>query len=746
MTYHKRLFMIILLFAGMSGCAPTETADQFVIPEDPVPAAGQVNIFRDIWGVPHVYAENEVDGLFGAGYALAEDNLERILFRYIVLNARTAEVFGPEFIGADLFVRRYKIMEESRSAYKKLPAEIRASYVAYMAGIKKYMDQNPSRLPEWWDNQIDLDPVLPTAFWQWLSLVMSVNYGLLDCRQSAVPINIGLKDKGFVSNQSFDAQQSTFVASNQFVLMNSRTRDDVLFLVNDNHTTFEAQRAELRLHAGDLHTSGATVAGYPLPGIGHTRTVGWAHTTGAPDTADCFVYEIDSGDSGKYLSGGRPTDFIVERIEIAVKDSQPKIIEQKYVQKAGLNLPVLSEKNGKVYAVATGEMGRAGAIDRAYAMLNRAKTVDDVVAALENGHFPQNVMAADTNGDVIYIRVGITPVRPAGDVDWGKVVQGGTTTTDWKGIHPLADLVQTRNPPSGYMQNNNVAPDKMTADDVLPESLRADIYPDYIYNVLERANPRGIRVIELLEATTEATLEDFINIVFDEKWMSAAKWSHALSRAIATAGDWQNQSEQVKYFAERIVKFDGIAGKDSVAALNFTIWLDEIARRAPDPREIVKKLLSEQSFNNDEQAILRDAVQGAVDYMVSRFGTTDVAYGKIFGVGRGDVWEPVGGGHMTFGRVFREQTVRAIGFAKDTRNKERYNAVRGQINPIVMTMRRNGTVESGSIVPFGQNHTPNSPHYSDQSRLFGDKSVKPGFFKYEDLKGNIESFITIGTR
>ena len=38
---------------------------------------GQVTIFRDRWGMAHLYAAREEDGFFGLGYATAEDRRHR---------------------------------------------------------------------------------------------------------------------------------------------------------------------------------------------------------------------------------------------------------------------------------------------------------------------------------------------------------------------------------------------------------------------------------------------------------------------------------------------------------------------------------------------------------------------------------------------------------------------------------------------------------------------------------------------
>ena len=58
-------------------------------------APGSVNIYRDKYGVPHLYAEREEDGFWGHGYTAAEDHLEGILIFYLSLKGELAKAFGP---------------------------------------------------------------------------------------------------------------------------------------------------------------------------------------------------------------------------------------------------------------------------------------------------------------------------------------------------------------------------------------------------------------------------------------------------------------------------------------------------------------------------------------------------------------------------------------------------------------------------------------------------------------------------
>src|SRR5207253_5998373 len=62
-----------------------------------------VEVLRDEWGIPHIYAKNQADLFFAQGFVTAQDRLFQIdLWRRIGLG-QTAELFGKEAIEADRF-------------------------------------------------------------------------------------------------------------------------------------------------------------------------------------------------------------------------------------------------------------------------------------------------------------------------------------------------------------------------------------------------------------------------------------------------------------------------------------------------------------------------------------------------------------------------------------------------------------------------------------------------------------------
>ena len=81
----------------------------------------------------------------------------------------------------------------------------------------------------------------------------------------------------------------------------------VPILLSDPHLTWEglAVMYEARVHAGDLHMNGFFLAGSCILGIGHNQHVGWALTTGGPDTSDVYKMKFKLGIRPMYEYDGK---------------------------------------------------------------------------------------------------------------------------------------------------------------------------------------------------------------------------------------------------------------------------------------------------------------------------------------------------------------------------------------------------------------------------------------------------------
>src|SRR5713101_5069380 len=64
-----------------------------------------VEVLRDRWGVPHIYAKNADDLFFAQGFVAAQDRLFQLDMWRRIARGEMAEVMGPEAVEADRFAR-----------------------------------------------------------------------------------------------------------------------------------------------------------------------------------------------------------------------------------------------------------------------------------------------------------------------------------------------------------------------------------------------------------------------------------------------------------------------------------------------------------------------------------------------------------------------------------------------------------------------------------------------------------------
>src|SRR5262245_36340634 len=69
--------------------------------------AANVTIIRDDWGIAHVYGKTDADAVFGAIYAQAEDDFNRVETNYMTQLGLTAQAEGEARLYFDLRSRLY---------------------------------------------------------------------------------------------------------------------------------------------------------------------------------------------------------------------------------------------------------------------------------------------------------------------------------------------------------------------------------------------------------------------------------------------------------------------------------------------------------------------------------------------------------------------------------------------------------------------------------------------------------------
>ncbi len=125
---HRRLTLIAaLLFCCVSSLPHRSQANS----DSP---NGKITIYRDKYGVPHIYAPTHEAGLYAQGWASAEDRLDEILKNYLRGTGEMAAAFGGEDnLRDDTQARMWRYYDVARNNYGKILPEVRAGIEAFVA-------------------------------------------------------------------------------------------------------------------------------------------------------------------------------------------------------------------------------------------------------------------------------------------------------------------------------------------------------------------------------------------------------------------------------------------------------------------------------------------------------------------------------------------------------------------------------------------------------------------------------------
>jgi acyl-homoserine-lactone acylase len=409
--------------------------------------------------------------------------------------------------------------------------------------------------------------------------------------------------------------------------------------------------------------------------------------------------------------------------------------------------PIVAMRGGKAYAA---KMAYAEEVQLAEAWYE-FNTAEDYTGAMQamslRQLFPQNVMVADTSGNIYYQRTGRVPRRPSG-YNWSRPVDGSTSATEWQGLHPASDHLQVLNPPQGYMQNCNISPDVMMVD----SPFSPDKTLSYLYGSSAGAtNQRGSRAVELLHADASVTVEEAQAYATDVHPYGVERWVEVLRRADTAFGSAHQSDADYVAGVKEVLSWDGNLRSDSQPALKYYYWrrqlvddhgsqaVSDAARRIDCYMAALGKPAPQIDLSDDELQAAADSFANAMARLRADRGSLDAAYGDMFRVGRDDVSWPLGGGG-----AYGTTTLRNIGYGRERSDHTRWGD-RGQTSTEIIVLSK--PVRSWTYVPIGQSDRSISPHYRDQAqRLFSPARMKPTWWLPDDLADHIESRTVVGDR
>jgi penicillin amidase len=109
--------------------------------------ANKVEVIRDTWGVPHIYAQSLDDLFFAQGYVMAQDRLWQMEFNRRVGAGRISEFAGKSTLKQDILLRALGLHRSAEADVQHLDASSKQALEAYARGVNAFVETHRDRLP-----------------------------------------------------------------------------------------------------------------------------------------------------------------------------------------------------------------------------------------------------------------------------------------------------------------------------------------------------------------------------------------------------------------------------------------------------------------------------------------------------------------------------------------------------------------------------------------------------------------------
>ncbi|MHA8082221.1 penicillin acylase family protein [Aquirufa sp. A-Brett2-15D] len=698
----KKLFpLILLLIAHIMQANPYDAQ------------AKRVTIYRDEWGIPHIYGKSDADAVFGLMYAQCEDDFARVEMNYIEKLGRMSEVKGEKELAYDLYIKLLIDETEAKNEYKTSPLWLKKLLNAYADGINYYLLKHP-----------EVKPRLINHFEPWFPLLWTdgsigaISTG--DVTEQETALFYGLPKQ--VASAKYQNPDEKLTGSNGFAVGPSLSKSGhSLFYINP-HVTFYFRPEVHVVSEEGLSVYGAVTWGQFFIYQGFNPYNGWMHTSSEVDVADAYIETTrDNQGTMEYQLDGKWIPFKTKWITLGSR----KI--KTYYNHRG---PVLAARNGHWISVRSYNRARKSLMQSW--LRTKTSGFDSFKQVMEmRANTSNNTVYADNKGNIAYWHGNYVP-RRNGAQDWGVPQDGFSSKNDWRGLHLLNEIVHSYNPASGWIQNCNSTPFTVSG---ISSPKRVD-YP--IYMAPDGENFRDRNAVRLFSQTGKLDLSGLIELGYDRRLMAFEVLIPSLLQAMAGELDLVEVAQELKIW-------DYTASTSSIAQTIAIRWGQKIMPKIPKAMQFggetdVVQNIEKYAESGSKQEMLQALREVMVD-LQKDFGTWRVSWGELNRfqrVSNGDVFQ-MDDAKPSFSVPFASSAWGQLPSytSRSIQGSKKWYGVNG--NSFIAAVEFGPKIKAYSLLAGGENGDPSSPHFFDQGKNYSEGKFKEVYFYKSDVMKHVVS-------
>ena len=735
----------------------------------------EVQVFYDDYGVPHIYAQNELDARRALGYAHAQDRLWQMELIRRIAAGRLSELFGEKLIRNDKFFSGLGIVEATEETIKNLDTTT-VEYslaMAYLDGVNQFNENGPTPIEYYLVGLEKEQYTLKDMYnvYGYMSFSFAIAHKtepvLTQVKEKLGPeylqeLGVPITNQTFINSESNPVLESRlaqavsdiyealpispFIGSNSWVLGPEKTKNGKVIFANDPHIAFAQPSVWYQSHikTPDYEMYGYNLALTPFPLLGHNRKYAYGLTMFANDDIDFYFEENNPENKLQYKSLDGLKDYEIRRKNIKVKDGETISYDLKVSQHG----PIMNDIIDHI------DEERPMAMDWVYTkfqnmMLNvsynmsHATSLGQFRDAASNIHAPGlNVMYGDADNNIAWFasaklykfKNGVNP----------KLILNGNSNDDQKEYLNFDENPQAINPSLNYVYSANNQPD----------SIAGMLYPGY-YQPQDRAK----RIVNLLEAKNDFTKQDVMIMINDV----TSATTPGIVKDILDGVHGVEFSDKEKEALELLKKWDGNYNLKSVAPTiynrfmyeflantykdelgkTFKTFLNTSQQKKITPAQIVRDSsvwwddITTADIKETRKDILSKSVKGAVSFLEKQLGeeVSSWTWNKVHSI---EYKHPMGQ-VASLRKYFNvgpfevnggKEVINNMSFSLDSTGYYKVSA-----GPSTRRVIDFSDVEgSMSILPTGQSGNPLSEHYKDQAQKYVDGEFVPMLLNTESIK------------